>query len=87
MLEDIVLGMGVGRERLLYLPNGVEDAAPGDGRRVRERYGIAAHAPVVLLYTRFFEFSQEKLHFLFAEICRQVPEVRFLVVGKGRSNS
>jgi glycosyltransferase involved in cell wall biosynthesis len=38
---------------------------------------------VVLLYTRFFEFSQEKLHFIFEEIFRKVPDVRFLVVGKG----
>nr|WP_237754322.1 glycosyltransferase [Geobacter sp. OR-1] len=41
---------------------------------------------MLLLYTRFFEFSQDKLHFLFAEIHRRVPGVRFLVVGKGRHN-
>jgi glycosyltransferase involved in cell wall biosynthesis len=46
--------------------------------------GIAPEVPVVLLYTRFFEFSQEKLHYLLAEIHNQRPEVKFLVVGKGR---
>jgi glycosyltransferase involved in cell wall biosynthesis len=86
MLEDIVLGMGVARDRVLYLPNCVDDLPLGNGQRVRERLGIPAEVPVLLLYTRFFEFSQEKLHHLFAEVCRRVPEVRFLVVGKGRRN-
>lgn len=83
-LEQLVGEMGLPRERMLYLPNGVASPLPGDGSAVRARLGIAPDAPVVLLYTRFFEFSQEKLHFLFAEILRQVPQVRFLVVGKGR---
>jgi glycosyltransferase involved in cell wall biosynthesis len=38
----------------------------------------------VLLYTRYFEFAQERLYRAFAGICRRVPGVRFLVVGKGR---
>jgi glycosyltransferase involved in cell wall biosynthesis len=84
MLEDIILGMGLERKRVLYLPNCVDDLPPGDGRKIRKRLGIGADAPVLLLYTRFFEFRQEKLHHLFAEIRRRVPEVRFLVVGKGR---
>ena len=86
MLEDAVLRMGLHRERVLYLPNGVEDQAPGNGERVRENLGIAPDAPVLLLYTRFFEFSQEKLHFVFADVHRRLPQVRFLVVGKGRGN-
>jgi glycosyltransferase involved in cell wall biosynthesis len=86
MLEDIVLGMGLPRERVLYLPNCVEDRPRGVGERARERMGIAKDAPVLLLYTRFFEFEQEKLHAVFAGIFRQVPAVRFLVVGKGRQN-
>jgi len=83
-LEQLVGEMGLPQERMLYLPNCVAAPVSGDGRAVRERLGIAPNAPVLLLYTRFFEFSQEKLHFLFAEIFRQLPEVRFLVVGKGR---
>jgi glycosyltransferase involved in cell wall biosynthesis len=51
---------------------------------VRQKLGIPEDAPVLLLYTRFFEFSQEKLHFLFEAIHRKVPNVRFLVVGQGR---
>jgi glycosyltransferase involved in cell wall biosynthesis len=83
-LEDIYLGMGVGRERLLYLPNCVEERPPGKGARVRERLGIAKDAPLLLLYTRFFEFEQERLYQVLAAIYRRITGVRFLVVGKGR---
>lgn len=83
-LEELVLAMGLDRERLCYLPNCVEDLPPGDGRVVRDRLGIAPDAPVLLLYTRFFEFSQERLHQVFAGIVQRVPGVRFLVVGRGR---
>lgn len=83
-LEHLVTEMALPRERMLYLPNCVAAPVPGDGRAVRAKLGISLEAPVVLLYTRFFEFSQEKLHFVFAKIHRQVPQVRFLVVGKGR---
>ena len=76
--------MGVGRQRVLYLPNCVDDGAPGDGTRIRALHGIPAEAPVVLLYTRFFEFEQENLHHVFTEVFRRIPGVRFLVVGKGR---
>lgn len=84
-LEKLATVMGVGRERLLYLPNCAgKSADAGDVMAVRARLGIAPDAPVLLLYTRFFEFSQEKLYFICAEIVRSVPQVRILVVGKGR---
>lgn len=83
-LERLVAEMGVSGGRMLYLPNCVGAAPAVDGAGGRARLGIAPDAPVVLLYTRFFEFSQEKLHFLFAELFKQMPQVRFLVVGKGR---
>lgn len=78
------LAAGVGASRLLYLPNCVGRPRQGVGMSAREKMGIPPEAPVVLLYTRFFEFSQQKLHFIFTEVFRQVPQVRFLVVGKGR---
>lgn len=86
MLEQHVIGMGVRREKVLYLPNCVEDLPPVSGAGVRQKLGIQPEAPVVLLYTRFFEFEQEKLHHIFAQIRLRLPEVRFLVVGKGRHN-
>jgi len=84
MLEEIVLGMGIDRERVLYLPNCVDDLPQGNGRRVREKLGIPAESPVLILYTRFFEFDQERLYQVLSGIYRRVTGVRFLVVGKGR---
>lgn len=84
-LQTLCWATGVEPARLLYLPNGVSEAAKGDGASVRRKIGIAPDAPVLLLYTRFFEFSQEKLHFLCAEVCRRVPGVRILVAGKGKN--
>lgn len=83
-LEALVRAMGVPDRRLLYLPNCVRQSRTGNGAAIRRRLGIAADAPVVLLYTRFFEFDQEKLHTVAAAICQQVAGVRLLVVGKGR---
>lgn len=84
-LESLTRDMGVRRNQILYLPNGVERATQGNGGLIRENLGIDAHTPVVVLYTRFFEFSQERLYQLFAGIYREVPDVRFLIVGKGRN--
>jgi glycosyltransferase involved in cell wall biosynthesis len=83
-LYERMAGFGVARDRILYLPNCASAPLPGDGTRIRERFGIDASCPVVLLYTRFFEFSQERLAWLCAEIAARVPAVRLLVVGKGQ---
>jgi len=85
-LERLTREMGVPAESIFYLPNCVEDVPPGDGVCVRKKLGIESNAPVVLLYTRFFEFSQERLHGILAGIHVRLPEARFLVVGKGRHN-
>jgi glycosyltransferase involved in cell wall biosynthesis len=84
-LQARSLGMGIPPEKVFYLPNCMGDTARGNGARIREKLGIHAHASVVLLYTRFFEFDQKLLHLILAGIYRQVPDVRFLVVGKGRN--
>ena len=84
-LEQLVADMGVRQAQVLYLPNCVTDAKLGDGAGVRAKLGIAPDAPVLLLYTRFFEFEQQKLHLVFERIHRRVPGVRLLVVGRGRA--
>jgi glycosyltransferase involved in cell wall biosynthesis len=84
-LEKLTSGLGVRQSSIMYLPNCVETKSEGNGNRIRERLGISAQTQVMLLYTRFFEFTQERLHLLFAEIHRLAPELRLLVVGKGRN--
>lgn len=82
-LQTQAWGAGIKPERVLYLPNGVNPIEKGDGKGIRERYGIGDR-PVVLLYTRFFEFPLEKVIKVFNEVYRQLPETVFLVVGKGK---
>lgn len=84
-LEQMVRQCAKASGRTMYLPNCVDDSAPGDGSGIRQRFDIAGDAPVVLLYTRFFEFEQQRLHEVFESIFRRVPGVRFLVVGAGRT--
>ena len=83
-LQTQVWGMGVPREKVLYLPNGVEPREEGNGVKTREHHQIQKDVPLVLLYTRFFEFSQERLHQVFHAIVAQKPDVKLMVVGKGR---
>ena len=83
-LQEQVSGLGVPADRILYLPNCVSAPLTGNGMLARRKMGIAANQPVVLLYTRFFEFDQECLARLCAELMRKSPEVCILVVGKGR---
>jgi glycosyltransferase involved in cell wall biosynthesis len=82
-LEDLVRRLGVSGQRLLYLPNCVDPLPVGDGRAARQQLGIADNIPVVLLYTRFFEFDQPLLYALCGEIMKRSPGCRLLVVGKG----
>ncbi len=84
-LEKLTAGMGVPQSKIMYLPNCVEAKNGGDGKKIRHKLGIAPETVVLLLYSRFFEFTQERLHLLFAEIHRLAPELRLLVVGKGRN--
>lgn len=83
-LCELAIAGGMLPAKTFYLPNCVDDLPQGDGSVARQRLGISPEAPVLLLYTRFFEFSQERLHELFASLWQSLPEVRFLVVGQGR---
>jgi len=83
-LETLTWGLGVSPSTVHYLPNG---SAPcklekRDGGWVRDKYGLEGR-PVVLLYTRFFEFRIERVIEIMQRVVTQVPTVRLLVVGRG----
>jgi len=82
-LESLAWGMGAVPEWTLYLPNGPVIRPKGDRENGRRKYGIPASAPVLLLYTRFFEFTQQRLHLVLQQLCRQLPDLQVLVVGTG----
>lgn len=83
-LQQLTEQCGVPKRRILYLPNGVQPRSGGDGRQIRAQLGITEGQPVLLLYTRFFEFSQARLHQLFQKLVKCLPELKIVVVGQGR---
>ncbi|MGH2369624.1 MAG: glycosyltransferase family 4 protein, partial [Chloroflexota bacterium] len=75
-------------ERVAYLPNGLApEDLPGwreaDGRPVRAWLGLGA-APVLLLYTRFFEFVPERAVAVLARVCAAIRDAKLLVIGAGK---
>jgi glycosyltransferase involved in cell wall biosynthesis len=83
-LETLVWSLGVPRERVAYVPNGVNPLPPSVSTRAetRARYGLD-HARVLLLYTRFFEFDLGRLADVLTQVMQQLPDAKLLVVGKG----
>jgi glycosyltransferase involved in cell wall biosynthesis len=86
-LAEMVAALGVPAERIHYLPNGVGWQAEwpvGDGAAIRARHGLGDR-PVMLLYTRFFEFQAARVVSVFARVVEEMPDAdaRLLVVGKG----
>jgi len=84
-LESLTWSMGVPPARVFYVPNGVgyrpldtqmEPSAP-------EVSPATAAPPVLLLYTRFFEFPPARPIEVVLEVRQRMPESRLLVVGQG----
>lgn len=82
----VELAERAGARRVVYLPNAVADSSPGladpADPGLRERLGLEGR-PVVLLYTRFFEFGLDRLLDSFQGILRGVGDAVLLVVGSG----
>jgi glycosyltransferase involved in cell wall biosynthesis len=80
-LESLAWASGVPPERVVYLPNG-----PGINDRTekyparRAELGLADR-PVLLLYSRLFEFDTSRLVAVLARVKTAVPDFRLLVVG------
>lgn len=86
-LQTQMWGLGLLPQRVIYLPNGVDRRRyaaweQADPLPLRKRLGLDEH-PVVLLYTRFDRFALGRVVEVLSQVAREVPEVRFLVVGRG----
>lgn len=81
-LQTLVWGLGVSPGTVHYLPNGASERQEGDCASARDRHDLADH-PVVLLYTRFFEYDVARVVEVFSRLAEQNPSLRFLVVGEG----
>ncbi|MFO7742271.1 MAG: glycosyltransferase family 4 protein [Anaerolineae bacterium] len=87
MLESLAWAMGVSRDRVFYVPNGVgEDQACSRVRCVgneSEGAGREGSSACILLYTRFFEFPVSRVIDVLRRVQERVPDARLLVVGEG----
>lgn len=79
-LESLVWAAGVHPGRSFYVPNGIQGQVEAVTRQPAKEGGTG---PVILLYTRFVEFSVARVVDLLARIVRRLPETRLLVVGGG----
>jgi len=84
-LQSIAWSLGVPPAQVHYLPNGASATVTPSVDEIdalRERYGLH-DAQVALLYTRFFEYGVERGWAIMRGVLEQLPDVRWLVVGKG----
>jgi glycosyltransferase involved in cell wall biosynthesis len=83
-LETLVLSLGVSRERVVYLPNGVNPLPASELTRdaARAQFGLE-NARVLLLYTRFFEYEVARLVDVLTRVFVKLPDAKLLLVGKG----
>ena len=79
-LESLVWAMGVPREQVFYIPNGV---SPSSFSILHPPSSILHSPSSILLYTRFFEFPVSRVIELLHRVRERVPGARLLVVGKG----
>jgi glycosyltransferase involved in cell wall biosynthesis len=85
-LESLVWALGVPPAQVFYVPNGVgyrELDAQGARLEDHEQQAPDIQHPVILLYTRFFEFPITRVIDVFNYVREHVPDVRLLVVGSG----
>ena len=79
-LESLVWAMGVPREQVFYVPNGVS-SLPSP---IRHPPSSVLHSPSsILLYTRFFEFPVSRVIEMLRRVRERAPGARLLVVGQG----
>jgi glycosyltransferase involved in cell wall biosynthesis len=83
-LMRLVAGMGVPPGRIFYVPNGIRPL-PGDAPHPQAARMLweLDDALVILLYTRFFEFTLERVVEVLRRVVAQEPRAKLLIVGEG----
>lgn len=82
-LQSLAWANGASLHRVFYLPNGPgisDDAHQAIG--VRRELGLNDR-PVVLIYSRLFEFDTERLVAILRKIHSRIPDMTILLVGMG----
>ncbi len=82
-LQSLTWALGVSAMRVHYVPNGIGLRAMSQTTARPTPPGAGA---VVLLYTRFVEFSVPRVLEVFARVRELVPDARLSVIGEGLAN-
>lgn len=77
-LQSIVWSLGVGPDRVMYVPNGCRETSTAHAQSE-----IKNQKSEILLYTRFFEFKIERVLEVLRRVVEHEPGAVLLVVGKG----
>jgi glycosyltransferase involved in cell wall biosynthesis len=80
-LQSLAWSSGVPKEKVFYLPNGpgITVDRVGESQK-REELGLADR-PVLLLYSRLFEFNTDRLVSILSRVAAAEPDVAVLMVG------
>jgi glycosyltransferase involved in cell wall biosynthesis len=85
-LEGLATEMAAKAEMVHYVPNGAtgHDAStdPAGGARLRDQWELGK-SPVLLLYTRFFEFDAQRVVDVLSRVFSDEPFSHLVVVGEG----
>lgn len=90
-LETLQWGLGIAPGQVTYLPNALDRARYAAwpdkdeiARRATQiRHQLGLDGPTILLYTRFVEYTPERVAAFFHRVCASLPTARLLVVGGG----
>ena len=83
-LQSLAWANGKPPEKVYYLPNGpgIGVGATGESGQIRAELGLADR-PVVLLYSRLFEFDSARLLAIMQQVQVSLPDLAILGVGSG----
>jgi glycosyltransferase involved in cell wall biosynthesis len=84
-LQSLAWSQGVPQQKVFYLPNG-----PGIGNQqpaAHQLEGKLEERPVLLLYSRLFEFDTQRLVAILQGVKAAVPDLAILAVGAGLFDS
>lgn len=84
-LQTLAWAHGVAPQRVVYLPNGPGVAGLANAERAAARRAALGltQRPVLLLYSRLFEFEPQRLVSVLARVKSAVPDLALLSVGAG----